>query len=51
MMKPPMPALSPLCTRTRVERLTVLDAGSGLGLGEGLMPGEGLGLGDGLMPR
>ena len=44
MMNPPIPALSPVCTRIRVERLSACAAGVavGVGVGEG---GVAVGLG------
>src|SRR5664279_415739 len=45
MMKPPMPTLSPVCTRIRVERLIALVVGVALGLAVGLGTIVAVGLG------
>ena len=42
-MNPPMPALSPVCTRIRVERLTA--CAPGVGLEVGVVDGEGVSVG------
>src|ERR1700730_921380 len=45
MMKPPMPTLSPVCTRIRVERLITFDVDVGLGVGVGGGAAVGVGAG------
>ena len=51
MMKPPMPTLSPVCTRIRVERLMALVVGVALGVAVGLgtIVADGVGVGVGGM--
>ena len=44
MINPPMPALSPLRTSMRVERLMVCAAGAGVDVAVGVVVGEGIGV-------
>ena len=56
MMKPPIPTLSPVRTRSRVERLIAFETGLGLGVGvpvgagvtPGVVVGAGVGVGVGV---